>query len=226
MSDFNSNVPGIYKIVNKTNGQCYIGSATNIQRRWYRHVNDLKKNKHPNQHLQHAWNKYGHESFEFLVLEVCPFNTNLIPREQHYITRLSPQYNIRKTAESNLGIKCSDATRKKLSIASKLALTVERLAKMLAVKAEKGQSFETNKKISISMMGRKKTPESIAKTVATKARNAVGKTPCKKSTKPLSPSHKNGISMQIKAYWSNGWCECNPKLVKARVKCPNCGKPG
>lgn len=40
---------GIYKITNKINGKCYIGSAVNcFHRLMGEHLKDLKKNKHYN----------------------------------------------------------------------------------------------------------------------------------------------------------------------------------
>ena len=60
---------GIYKITNVKNGKFYIGSAKDIDRRWWEHKNDLKKNKHKNPKLQHAWDFYGENSFEFIILE-------------------------------------------------------------------------------------------------------------------------------------------------------------
>ena len=62
---------GIYKIINKINGRFYIGSSDNIERRFNRHFLDLRKNKHDNQHLQNAWNKYGKEAFMTEVVKSC-----------------------------------------------------------------------------------------------------------------------------------------------------------
>ena len=60
---------GIYAIVNKMNQKAYIGSSINIQLRWSQHQNALIKNKHHSRYLQRAWNKYGAESFQLIVLE-------------------------------------------------------------------------------------------------------------------------------------------------------------
>lgn len=60
----------IYKIVNKENGNFYIGSTIEPQKREKRHFGDLKKNKHHCLFLQRAYNKYGASSFEFLPKEV------------------------------------------------------------------------------------------------------------------------------------------------------------
>ena len=64
-------VVGIYGIKNKVNGKIYIGQSIKIERRWAEHKTELKKNKHPNQHLLNSYNKYGKDNFEFLILEEC-----------------------------------------------------------------------------------------------------------------------------------------------------------
>lgn len=78
------NISGIYKITNKTTNKIYIGSSKNIEERWKAHINLLNRNKHNNNHLQHAWNKYGNKDFEFEIIEICDLS-NLIEREQYYI---------------------------------------------------------------------------------------------------------------------------------------------
>lgn len=61
---------GVYEIKNVKNGKRYIGSTKkSFDIRWEQHRKNLRKNNHINNHLQHAWNKYGEESFEFSVIE-------------------------------------------------------------------------------------------------------------------------------------------------------------
>lgn len=62
---------GIYKIENCINGKLYIGQSNNLHRRKNRHFNELRTDKHPNQHLQRAFNKYGEENFKFEVILFC-----------------------------------------------------------------------------------------------------------------------------------------------------------
>lgn len=62
-------ISGIYEILNKINNKRYIGESCNCHQRKLQHYNLLRKNKHPNPHLQNAWNKYGEESFTFSVIE-------------------------------------------------------------------------------------------------------------------------------------------------------------
>lgn len=56
-------VCGIYKIVNTATGQCYVGQSQRVQKRIREHFRLLRGDKHPNQHLQHAYNKYGAAMF-------------------------------------------------------------------------------------------------------------------------------------------------------------------
>lgn len=62
---------GIYVITNTVNGHYYGGRAYNFKTRWQQHIYDLKNQKHENEPLQRAWNKYGADKFEFAVLEYC-----------------------------------------------------------------------------------------------------------------------------------------------------------
>ena len=75
---------GIYSIVNLVNHKRYIGQSINIEKRFYRHQYDLNNNKHYNQHLQRAWNKYGVDNFDFLIIEIC-HQSQLDEKEQYYI---------------------------------------------------------------------------------------------------------------------------------------------
>jgi group I intron endonuclease len=54
---------GIYKIVNKATGQCYVGQSQRVKKRLKEHFRLLRQNKHTNPHLQNAYNKYGAENF-------------------------------------------------------------------------------------------------------------------------------------------------------------------
>lgn len=62
---------GIYKIVNKVTGQCYVGQSVRIQKRLAEHFRLLRLNKHTNPHLQNAYNKYGAHNFEGSIEVEC-----------------------------------------------------------------------------------------------------------------------------------------------------------
>ena len=67
------NTCGIYKIVNKVTGQCYVGQSQRMEKRIKEHFRLLRWNKHTNQHLQNAYNKYGVENF-YGAIEVECYN--------------------------------------------------------------------------------------------------------------------------------------------------------
>ena len=78
-------ISGIYKIVNKINGKYYVGSSKNIiKSRWKKHKYFVKNNKHWNVKFQNAWNKYGEDNFEWIIIETVNEN-QLLMIEQKYL---------------------------------------------------------------------------------------------------------------------------------------------
>lgn len=75
---------GVYQIRNTVNNCIYIGSSINIYQRFKRHLNNLIKNKHENEHLQHAFNKYKKENFIFEIIEFCDPEVTL-EAEQYWL---------------------------------------------------------------------------------------------------------------------------------------------
>jgi predicted GIY-YIG superfamily endonuclease len=83
----------IYKIRNKNNNKFYLGSSKNFSHRKCEHKRDLSLNKHHSPRLQHAWNKYGPESFVFEIVEEFSKDYSdklLLEREQYWIDNLKP----------------------------------------------------------------------------------------------------------------------------------------
>lgn len=110
---------GIYQILNKLNNKVYVGSSTDIKKRWRDHKWYLKNNNHHNSHLQSAWNKYGENSFEFLVLIECNIGELLI-KELEFISQFNSfnnklGYNVNDPEHKFLGKKHSKETKQKLS---------------------------------------------------------------------------------------------------------------
>lgn len=162
---------GIYKILNTINNKFYIGSSHYIVMRFSQHKYDLLNNKHPNLHLQRAFNKYGFSAFEFHILEHCE-KEKLIEREQFYIDNLKPNYNLAPKAGSNLGFKHTEKTKEKMrkpkSETHKKNLSTAKLGKRLSEEQKlkiglgnKGKiiSKETRKKQSKALKGRVYTEE-------------------------------------------------------------------
>jgi group I intron endonuclease len=109
---------GIYRIVNVKNLKCYVGSSCNIEQRWKRHKVSLRKGTHHAKHLQYAFNKYKESNFEFEVMITCD-PEYLLFYEQQFLDQWKPEYNTYITAGSNKGMRWSEESKKKLSIARK-----------------------------------------------------------------------------------------------------------
>ena len=85
---------GIYKIINKINGKCYIGQSTQIEKRWSKHKNTShnQTSKAYDYPLYRAFRKYGIENFSFKILEECS-NLELNEKEKYWINYYNPEYN-------------------------------------------------------------------------------------------------------------------------------------
>lgn len=115
---------GVYFIRNKLSKKVYVGSsAVSLKERWVIHRWHLRNGKHPNRHLQSAWNKYGSDTFEFLIKELCT-PEQCLKREQYWIDKMRSAnnhygYNLSPTASNCYGVKHSDETRARTSLALK-----------------------------------------------------------------------------------------------------------
>lgn len=160
-------ISGIYAIVNLYNGKRYVGSSLSIAKRKHLHIWYLNKRNHQNKHLQRAWNKYGIDGFEFIVLEECD-KDDLIGREQYYIDILKPEYNICLIAGNTQGRKFSDEAIEKNRLAhlGKITSPETKIKLSIAGKGKK-RSTETRAKMSIAQMGNKK---SLGRIVSKEAR--------------------------------------------------------
>lgn len=114
----NKGKSGVYRWINNFNGDCYVGSAVDLNKRLY-HYYSLKLMelylKERKSYIYSALIKYGYSNFSLEILEYCE-SSKVIEREQYYIDLLSPKYNLLKIAGSRLGIKHSEDTREKMSL--------------------------------------------------------------------------------------------------------------
>jgi group I intron endonuclease len=77
---------GIYKLVNKATGQCYVGQSQYVKKRIREHFRLLRLNKHTNQHLQNAYNKYGADNFCGVVEVECDTAEELDKLEEAFLS--------------------------------------------------------------------------------------------------------------------------------------------
>jgi len=150
---------GIYRIINSVNGNIYIGSSVDLIRRRKQHFIALLNNKHFNNHLQSAYNKYGECNFEFEVIENIDFcedlQEKLLEREQYYLDLLKPEYNICRIAGS-FGMQQTEETKHKISNSTKGVKKSKEHAENIR-NAQRGKNLteEHRKKLSDSEKNRK-----------------------------------------------------------------------
>lgn len=182
--DEHKKASGIYIIRNLINSKVYVGSAVCLRKRYRSHLGALIRGAHSNIKLQNAVRKYGLQSFSFDLLELCSL-ADLVAKEQEWLDRLevvNTGYNIAPVAGSVFGLKATEETKKKMSIA--------RMGRIC--------STETRKKISEAHTGMKRTHSQKGRVVSadTKARISLankGRKHSEESRYNMSTSKKGRI---------------------------------
>jgi group I intron endonuclease len=163
------NMIGIYKITNTINNHSYIGLSNDIKRRWQEHRTP-KNIKNRTTNLAKAFRKYGIENFKFEVLEECSIN-ELAAKEQFYIEKFKPEYNMNEGGKGNLGHKLSKEFKQYLSQCTKKQwenMTTEQRLKIIKNNLKgpaKGHevSKETREKLRQANLGKKQSYKSNLK---------------------------------------------------------------
>lgn len=137
---------GIYGIINKINGKVYVGqTGERFLRRYWHHQWKLRDNSHDNTYLQNAWNKYGEDNFDYVVIEVVRDSSLLDELEIKYIDyykKNNLSYNMLLGGGGRRGFKMSDNAKK--------IIAEKNRQHMLGTK----HSEETKKKMSKTRSGR------------------------------------------------------------------------
>lgn len=146
---------GVYIIRNLINGKVYVGSSFKIEKRWRKHIFDLRHRVHSNSHLQRSFDKHGEESFSFDVLEET---TRPREREQHWIDHVQP-----------FGLRGFNVWRNVLECRNRGPLSAETKARIGA--ANRGRKYgppsdEHRAKLSAALKGRPKPPHVVASLLA------------------------------------------------------------
>lgn len=185
---------GIYQIRNLVSGKRYIGSAVCFRRRWYVHRHQLENGTHHSRYLLRAWQKHGPEAFAFEILECCAAG-DLVTREQSWMDSLRPEYNLSPTAGSCLGVKHSEATRRKRS-------DLNKGNKFSAGRKPSDLCIESVKEANRKRKGNKRAAEAVAKTAAAhigmkrseETRRRISESRIGKKMPPRSDSHRANLS--------------------------------
>lgn len=167
---------GVYQIKNLINNKVYIGSIARVGRfymRWREHKYRLRRGIHHNPHLQKSWDKYGEKSFEFSIILSCT-SDSCLENEQRTIDKLKAcdrkfGYNIRLVSDSNLGVKLSDETKRKMS-SWQIGRKLSDAHKQNISSSNKGRKFsaEAKMKMSKSHIGREQSSEHKQKILSAK----------------------------------------------------------
>lgn len=156
------NISVIYAIKNRVNGKMYIGSAVSMRRRINVHICHLRKKAHHSPSLQRAWNKYGQDNFDFIILENVDDHRLLIEREQFYLDLHKTYindigYNISPTAGSLLSKTHSVETKRILSEKGKSLETVQRCKQLAFARIGTKFTKEQRERLSKALTGVKKS---------------------------------------------------------------------
>ena len=135
---FNAFGPGLYEIICKANGKCYIGETNNIIDRLAKHTRDLVKGVSRCYELQKDWNFYGSNQFEANVICIGPeweTREERLKKENELICSYSPEevYNfhpyldgLHREKDANYRVVCEINDTRYQSIAEASRLIGER----------------------------------------------------------------------------------------------------
>lgn len=176
----------------------YIGSSVNVKSRLTRHIGNLRKGSHFNEHLQQSWDKHSEDTFVTYTLEETTVD-KLVEAEQWWIDSYQTgdrRYGFNKAivVRGSVTGNVSKETREKLSIASKAYIrTPEHNAKVSAALKGKKKKESTKLKISATLKGTKLSEER-------KKNIGLGNLgrKCVWEGKQLSEEHKRKISEGMK----------------------------
>ena len=86
-------ISGVYQIINKITGDCYIGSSNDLKRRKREHFCEYYWKQRPNKPLYKDMKKYGKNNFLFKPIWLCD-PEELKKYEQIAIDKYNPKYNL------------------------------------------------------------------------------------------------------------------------------------
>lgn len=144
----------IYRAINKVNGKCYVGQTRHsLEERRTRHLHCAEEGVET--HFYQAIRKYGSENFEWEIICSAKDKQTLNELETYYITKfdsIKNGYNMVDGGENNVmdieSVKTKHAMKMSSDeVRSKISTSMKKL------RAEKGFSEETRKRISEKLKG-------------------------------------------------------------------------
>jgi group I intron endonuclease len=214
--EIENKIIGVYCILNIVNNKVYIGQSFDIATRFKRHIQSLNNNKHHNTYLQRAWNKYGEENFEFIILEETILN-NLNEKEKYYMDEIFESRNYKNgynSREAGSNGKHSLEARIKMSISSKGQITTEETKEILRQKLSGKNNPMFGKKGELSpFYGKHHTKEAKLKISEANKGNVVSE----ETRKKISDSLKGKMSGEDNPFYGKQHSEeTKDKLIKVK----------
>lgn len=218
---------GIY-FIRSPSGKMYVGSSIRAEKRCIQHLSDLRTGRHPSRRLSMAFVKYSGEGFESGILEEC-LPEQLEEREQFWIDTLKPRYNSRLSADSNTGLRMTEAERVAHAVAMKdFTANDPEFRAHLAEQNELNWADPEKKAARIASMKAAWTPEKRAE-LSTKQKG-VDKGKIARTArwdKPGAGKHQSKLLSQL---WDKRGRKNTPETIKAKVeefgwKCLEIGPP-
>lgn len=117
----NKDKAGIYQFTNLLTGDSYIGSSTNLSKRFrqYYNYNFISSPVRSKSIIYSSILRNGYSNFSLTILEYCEIK-DIFNREQFYIDLIKPSMNILQVAGNSLGYKHTEDSLEKMSIIKKI----------------------------------------------------------------------------------------------------------
>lgn len=182
---------GIYAFKNLTTNEYYIGQATNMRGRTFKHLGLLNKGEHYNKHLQNSWNKYGEKNFELFIVEKCDISL-LNEKEIYFINFYDSLNNGFNQTVGGDGIKNyhhTEEAKKKISEASK-GQKLSSKHKEALLKAITGREKSKEELEKLSKAAKKRGDNISEDHIQAMRKSIIGK--------KLSDTHKKNLSIAAK----------------------------
>lgn len=151
-------VSGIYCAIHRASSMCYVGSSTNIRKRFNEHLSNARRVTTRATLFHRALREFGIYSFDFSVLEECD-QIVLLERERFYIALFNAAsvtgFNTRPNPTATYDARPSAATGARISAAKKgMTFTPEQRSRQSAGMIGTKRSIETKDRMSAAATGK------------------------------------------------------------------------
>lgn len=159
----------VYVIRCLPTGCCYVGSTSNKNERIASHKRLLAAGNHHAPYLQNSWSKYGHDQFDFSVLEIFSGADDekkawLKEAEDKWINQLKPEFNVLSAAYSALGFKHPrESVERRAAMQRGKKRDPELVERIAAKHRGKKMPRDVVERVASANRGRIKSPEEIQK---------------------------------------------------------------